>query len=264
MSVAVVQKTNESELSPPERIRNAVLALLWVLAYAGAPSCIAQTVYQPPMPPPANPAAFPTPRDDWYITVQEKFNRFSGKPVDIVFDGDSITNRWETTGKDTWIARYADRAADFGIEGDRIENLLWRLSKGQVTGVNPKVVVLMIGTNNVGRSTVDQIVGGIKAAIASYEILCPNAHIILMAVFPRGSTPNDGNRLKLAAVYKQIAMLDDSDRASFVDIGSKLIEKDGSITPETMPDAVHPTARGYVIWADAIQPLIDKYAPSSR
>jgi lysophospholipase L1-like esterase len=264
MSVAVVQKANETELSPPERIRNAVLALLWVLAYAGAPSCIAQTVYQPPMPPPANPAAFPTPRDDWYITVQEKFNRFSGKPVDIVFDGDSITNRWETTGKDTWIARYADRAADFGIEGDRIENLLWRLSKGQVTGVNPKVVVLMIGTNNVGRSTVDQIVGGIKAAIASYEILCPNAHIILMAVFPRGGTPNDGNRLKLAAVNKQIAMLDDSDRVSFVDIGSKLIEKDGSITPETMPDAVHPTARGYVIWADAIQPLIDKYASSSR
>jgi hypothetical protein len=76
--------------------------------------------------------------------------------------------------------------ADFGIEGDRIENLLWRLSKGQVTGINPKIVVLMIGTNNVGRNTIDQFAGGIKAAVTDYETLCPNAHIILMALFPRG------------------------------------------------------------------------------
>jgi lysophospholipase L1-like esterase len=264
MSTSQVRKTRKSMQPLPQRIRKVLLALLLASGCASVPSGIAQTVYQPLMLPPANPAAFPAPRDDWYITVQEKFNRFSGKPADIVFDGDSITNRWETTGKATWSARYADRAADFGIEGDRIENLLWRLSKGQVTGINPKVVVLMIGTNNVGRNTPDQIAGGIKAAVAGYETLCPNAHIILMAVFPRGKTANDGNRLKLAAVNTQIAALDDGQRVSFVDIGSKLTEKDGEIIPEMMPDALHPTAQGYVIWADAIQPLIDKYVPLPR
>jgi lysophospholipase L1-like esterase len=261
MTIVLVHQTSETELSLPQWIGKVVLALLIVFGCAGAPFVLAQTIYQPPVPPPANPAASPAPRDDWYITVQEKFSRFSGKPADIVFDGDSITNRWETTGKAMWTARYAGRAADFGIEGDRIENLLWRLSKGQVTGIDPKVVVLMIGTNNVGRNSADQIAEGIKAAVAAYESLCPNAHIILMAVFPRGSAPNDGNRLKLAAVNKQIAALDDGQQVSFVDIGPKLMEKNGAITPEMMPDAVHPTPKGYVIWADAIQPLIDKYAP---
>jgi lysophospholipase L1-like esterase len=264
MSMSQARKTRESMQPLPQRICKVVLALLLTSGCAGVPSGIAQTVYQPPMPPPANPAAFPTSRDDWYISVQDKFNRYSGKPAAIIFDGDSITNRWETTGKATWIARYAARAADFGIEGDRIENLLWRLSKGQVTGIDPKVVVLMIGTNNVGRNSPDQIADGIKAAVATYETLCPTAHIILMAVFPRGSTPDDGNRLKLAAVNKQIAVLDDGQRVSFVDIGPELMEKNGAITLEMMPDAVHPTAKGYVIWADAIQPLIDKYAPLPR
>jgi lysophospholipase L1-like esterase len=248
----------------PQRTRKVILALLLASGGVSVPSGIAQTVYQPPAPPPANPAAFPAPRDDWYISVQDKFNRFSGKPADIVFDGDSTTNCWETTGKATWIARYAARSADFGIESARIENLLWRLSKGQVTGIDPKVVVLMIGTNNVGRNSADQITEGIKAAIAAYETLCPTAHIILMAVFPRGSTPDYGNRLELAAVNKQIAALDDGQHVSFVDIGPKLMEKNGAITQEMMPDAVHPTAKGYVIWADAIQPLIDKYAPLPR
>jgi Glycosyl hydrolases family 2, TIM barrel domain/GDSL-like Lipase/Acylhydrolase family/Glycosyl hydrolases family 2 len=148
----------------------------------------------------------------------------SGKPAEIVFDGDSITNRWETTGKATWSARYADRAADFGIEGDRIENLLWRLSKGQVTGINPKVVVLMIGTNNVGRNTPDQIAGGIKAAVAGYETLCPNAHIILMAVFPRGKTANLRN---------------DSDLEVSVDINGA-VHRWISLAPKEGVDAANP------------------------
>jgi lysophospholipase L1-like esterase len=218
------------------------------------------TVYHPHVPSPANPAMAASPREDWYISVQQKFDRYSGKHADIVFDGDSITNRWETTGKSMW-ARYADRAADFGIEGDRTENLLWRLSKGQVDGVDPKVVVLLIGTNNVGRDSADHLADGIKAVVAEYKKRCPHAHIILMAVFPRAKTPDDPSRLKLAAVNRQIATLDDGHRVSFIDIGPKLIEADGTISPETMPDFVHPTANGYSFWADAIQPLIDKYAP---
>lgn len=230
------------------------------------PSLLAQTVpmvYRAPVPPPENPAAVAAPKDDWYITVQQKFDRFSAKHADILFDGDSITNRWETTGKETW-TRFAGHAADFGIEGDRTENLLWRLSKGQAAAVDPKLVVLMIGTNNSGRDSAAHIAEGIKTIVAEYEKDCPNAHIVLMGVFPRGKSANDPARLKVAAVNKQIATLDDGHRVSYVDIGAKLVEHDGSISPDMMPDFVHPTARGYVIWADAIQPFVEKYATAGK
>lgn len=223
-------------------------------------AAVAQTVYHPLVPQPANPASVAAPHDDWYMTVQQKFDRHSGKHADIIFDGDSITNRWETTGKDVW-AQYANRAADFGIEGDRTENLLWRLSKGQVDDVDPKLVVLLIGTNNVGRDSVEHLAEGVKTVAAEYERRCPHAHIILMAILPRGRTPDDPSRLKVAAVNKRIATLDDGQHVSFVDIGPQLVETDGTISTDMMPDFVHPTARGYVIWANAIQALIEKYAP---
>lgn len=126
---------------------------------------VGQAVYQPPVPAPKNPAAAAWPRDDWYIAVQQKFDRYKGKLPTIVFDGDSITNRWETTGRETW-PRFAGQAADFGIEGDRTENLLWRLGKGQVDGMDPKLIVLLIGTNNVGRDSPEEIAGGIRSVVA--------------------------------------------------------------------------------------------------
>lgn len=224
-------------------------------------------VYIPAAPPGTNSAAYAASRDDWFVTVQRKFDRYSGKPADIVFDGDSITNRWETTGKAVWDANFAGRAADFGIEGDRTENLLWRLSKGQVTRVNPKVVVLMIGTNNVVRNTSAEISSAVQDVVTQYESLCPAAHILLMAVFPRGKTPADHNRIKLVQVNAALSsrFANGSDpRVTFIDIGHSLMRKHGKISPKMMPDMLHPTEAGYRIWADAIQPYIDRYAPTSK
>lgn len=236
---------------------------LLIFSLSASAAFAADTIYQPSLPQGANPAAFASPRDDWYRDVQQKFTKYSGKHADIVFDGDSITNRWEGTGRETWNQRYASIAADFGIEGDRVENVLWRLSKGQVDGVDPKVVVLMIGTNNSGRDSADQIAEGIKALVAEYEKRCPNAHIILMGIFPRGAKPTDGGRLKVAAVNAQIRVLDDGARVTFIDITDKMLESDGTLLPTMAPDFVHPTAPGYQIWADAIQPTIDKYVTKS-
>src|SRR5260221_3682358 len=233
-----------------------LLLLFPVFAFA------AQTVYQSSDPAGSNPAAVAAPRDDWYKTVQDKFTRYGNKHADIVFDGDSITNRWETTGGEVWKQHYAGIAADFGIEGDRVENVLWRLGKGQVDGIAPKVVVLMIGTNTSGRDTADQIAGGIKALVAEYEKRCPQAHIILMGIFPRGPKPSDAGRQKVAAVNTRIASLDDGKQVSFIDITSKMLEADGTLSPEMAPDFLHPTAKGYQIWSDAIQPIIDKHIPA--
>jgi len=216
----------------------------------------AETVYRPPA---TNSAAVAAPRDDWFADVQRKFDRYSGKHFDIVFDGDSIMNRWEITGREIWMQRYAGRAADFGIEGDRVENVLWRLSKGQVDGIDPKVVVLMIGTNNSGRNSASEIAEGIEHLVAEYEKRCPNAHIVLFGIFPRGQNANDGGRRKVAAVNEKIKLLTDDKRVTYIDLSSKMIEADGSISPGMMPDFVHPTLKGYQIWADALQPIVDKY-----
>jgi lysophospholipase L1-like esterase len=228
----------------------------FVLLLSLAPASAAETVYQKPA---GNSAMVAAPRDEWYADVQRKFDRFSGKHFDIVFDGDSIMNRWENSGRAVWSQRYAAKTADFGIEGDRVENVLWRLSKGQVEGIDPKVVMLMIGTNNSGRNSADEIAEGIRLLVAEYEKRCPHAHIILMGIFPRGQTADDGGRRKVAAVNQQIKALDDGKRVTYIDISAKMIESDGTISRSMMPDFVHPTAQGYQIWADAMQPVIDKY-----
>ncbi|MBB5066317.1 GDSL-type esterase/lipase family protein [Granulicella mallensis] len=272
MMTAIVHKT----LRWPTRRQAAVAPSLdrlhlWRLLLLA--SCILGTsvagfaqarVYVPAAPPGSNSATYAAPRDEWLITVQGKFDKYSGKHADILFDGDSITNRWEITGKAVWEAKFAGRAADFGIEGDRTENLLWRLSKGQVTGVDPKLVVLMIGTNNVVRNTSGEIASGIEAIVSQYETLCPSAHIILMSVFPRGRMPSDPNRMKLAEVNQALAtrFTETTDpRVTLVDISTNLTQHDGTISADMMPDMLHPAADGYRLWADALQPYVDKYAP---
>ncbi len=199
------------------------------------------------------------PRPHSPVDVQRKLAKYGGKHADIVFEGDSISNRWETTGRAVWAERFAAIAADFGIEGDRTEHVLHRLAQGQLDGIDPKVVVLMIGTNNQGQNSAEEIAEGIKLIIAEYEKRCPNAHIILMGIFPRGQNANDGGRRKVAGVNAIIKSLDDGQKVSFIDIGGKMIEPDGTISREMMPDFVHPTAKGYQIWAEAIQPVINKY-----
>jgi lysophospholipase L1-like esterase len=228
------------------------------------PSFAVETNRPPSTPAITNTAAIPTLRTNRQEDVQRKLDRFAGKHAEIIFDGDSIMNRWETTGKAIWSQRYAGIAADFGIEGDHVENVLWRLDHDQVDGIDPKVVVLMIGTNNSGQNSAAQIADGIKLLVAEYEKRCPNAHIILMGIFPRGEKPTDGGRRKVAAVNSIIKSLDDGQRVTFIDIGPQMIGPDGIISRDMMPDFVHPTASGYQIWTDAIQPVINKYVPAKQ
>jgi beta-glucosidase len=210
-----------------------------------------------------NPAATPTERPETLPTVQWKAKRFGGRPTDIVFDGDSITNRFEDQGARAW-ATFAARAADFGIEGDRVENDLWRLDHGQVDGMNPKLVVLLMGTNNVsGGYTPDQIADGIRVLVSDYEKRCPQAHIVLMAIFPRGQSASDPMRLKVAAVNNQIKSLADGNRVSFLDLTSQMVDPDGTLSTIAFgKDFLHPQVPGYVLWARALEPYVDKYAPA--
>jgi len=123
------------------------------------------------------------------------------------------------------------------------------------------VVVLMIGTNNSG-SPAEEITRGVKKIVSSIQGKLPHAQIMLLAIFPRGAdpaTPAVANvREKLKKVNDELAKMEDAKSIRYLDIGAKFLDADGKIPNDIMPDALHPNAKGYQIWADAIQPLLDE------
>lgn len=214
-----------------------------------------------PTTPGANLAITPAPRLEWLQRVQKSIDMTKGKKYDFILEGDSITDGWQGKGKalyDQLVAKY--HAFDFGISGDRTENVLWRVEQGQLDGQDPKLVMLMIGTNNLGNCKNEQIAAGVNAVLDTYEKHCPSAHILLLGIFPRGHLANDPNRPRITAINEQLAHRPDQDpRVTYLDIGAKFLADDGTLTPEIMPDFLHPSAAGYQIWLDAVQPVLDQY-----
>lgn len=250
------------------RLRNTCLLSAVLLLPIGS-SAIAQTaVSAPPTAlnarPPAgmSTAVFPAPRNDWESRAETSTDKAKklGNAIQLVFDGDSITDGWQSKGQEIWAKRYARFGAfDFGISGDRTENVLWRLEHGQAEGLHPKLIALMIGTNNLGRNTPEEIADGVKAIVAAYRQHCPDAVVLLQAVFPRGASATDPNRDKIKKINQIISKLDDGSKVIYIDFGDKFLQPDKTLSPDIMPDFLHPNQKGYEIWADAIQPVIDKY-----
>ncbi len=186
--------------------------------------------------------------------------------IDILFMGDSITDFWRNRGSNVWNQYYAPRhAANFGISGDRTQHVLWRMDHGELDGIKPKVVVLMIGTNNTGkerdnkttRNTVPETIAGVRAVVADIRARLPDSKILLLGIFPR-STLDDPQRAEVALINTVIAKLDDGKMVRYLDIGPKFLEADGTLSRSIMPDLLHPSERGYQIWADAMNPTLDE------
>lgn len=185
---------------------------------------------------------------------------------DLLFLGDSITDYWRSKGRELWDREYAPHGAvNFGISGDRTQHLLWRLQNGEIGILKPKVVMMMIGTNNIGfesdkkriRNTAPQIAEGIKANVKYLRQQLPNAKILLLAVFPRGD-PDSPARKDVLEVNRRIARLDDSRHVFFLDIGHAFLAADGTIPADIMPEKLHPTPKGYQLWADAMRPTLNR------
>lgn len=220
----------------------------------------------PSIPAGINSAAVAAPKLEWVLRVQATNARAqeSAATIKLVFDGDSITDAWQSRGKSVWAERYAGLGAfDFGIAGDRTQHLLWRLDNGQVDHLKPTLIALMIGTNNLGSHSDEQIVGGITQILGNYRKRCPDAVILLQAIFPRGRNADDPARARIKAINEVVAKLADGQKIRFIDFGDKFLNPDGSMSPEIMNDFLHPTEQGYKIWADAIQPIIDQYFPAA-
>jgi lysophospholipase L1-like esterase len=184
----------------------------------------------------------------------------------LVFIGDSITQMFggephdrSQPGKDVWEKYYGRRnVLNLGFGYDFVENTLWRLQHGELEGAAAKVVVIHIGTNNVNRNKPEEIVAGIDAICAEVRKRQPGAKIVLMSVFPRGPKP-DGTRTKLDTINKLLAesAAKHSD-ITLLDIVAKFLGPDGSISKEVMGDFLHPTAKGYEIWAAELEPTLRK------
>jgi lysophospholipase L1-like esterase len=179
--------------------------------------------------------------------------------VGVLFVGDSITDGWRGKGgKKTFDEHFGSMdPLNIGIGGDRTQHVLWRLENGEVEGISPKVAVLMIGTNNLGSNTDDEIAAGVTKCVKTLHAKLPNTRVLLLGIFPRGMSPDDKNRARIKAINEHIAKLDDGGKTvKYLDIGAKFLDADGTLPKEVMPDALHPNEKGYQIWADAIDPTL--------
>jgi lysophospholipase L1-like esterase len=235
-----------------------LIVFLWTLVL---PSFGAGTFNwpSPPVPPGANPTLVPVPQMNWFDKFQQNLDASKKvSQINLIFDGDSITDFWQGTGKQVWNQHYTNLGAfDFGISADRVQNLLWRLQNGQVDNLHPKLVVLLIGTNNISECTAQQIAKGVKGVVDEYRQRCPEATILLQGIFPRGQLPTDPLRSKIKEVNSVLAGYADGQNVIYVDFGDKFLQPDGSLSKDIMPDFLHPSQKGYEIWADAIQSQVD-------
>ncbi|HEY6233753.1 MAG TPA: GDSL-type esterase/lipase family protein [Candidatus Elarobacter sp.] len=177
--------------------------------------------------------------------------------IDVLFLGDSITEQFPMRGKDVWDREVAPLGSvvDFGISGDRTQFVLWRAQHGELDGANARVVVLMIGTNNLATATPQTIARGVAAIVGAVRAKLPNAVVVLNAILPRGA-PDDPLRAKAAAVNALIAPLADGVRVRWLDAGAGFVDAGGAIPDALMPDKLHPSPAGYEVWATALRPVL--------
>lgn len=195
-------------------------------------------------------------------------NIATNEDFDILFLGDSITDLINVDddgngnpGGKAAFAKYFSgvKIANFGISGDTTQGVLWRLQNGEGKGHKPKAVMLMIGTNNTGNSSGAEIAEGIGAIILELRKDFPDAKIMLLAIFPRGTGRNDSNRRKCEEANKIIARLNDGKHVFFTDINAKFLNPDGSLIGFRTTDHLHPTDQGFEIWAAAVAPTLKSW-----
>jgi lysophospholipase L1-like esterase len=179
----------------------------------------------------------------------------------FVLIGDSITDGWPRGGKDSYLRFAPWKPLDLGVSGETTEEVLWRLLNGELDGIHPKVVMLMIGTNNLGHygdEKPEWVVAGIKKILETIRAKQPQAKILLLAIFPRAAGPQDAIRKKVDEVNKLLPPLADGSNILFMDIGPKFLDAHGNLPKEVMPDLLHPNAKGYQIWIDAVGPKLEE------
>ncbi|MEZ0326822.1 MAG: GDSL-type esterase/lipase family protein [Fimbriimonas sp.] len=184
--------------------------------------------------------------------------------IDLYFVGDSITRRWGTSDPQyshflaNWNANFLGwNAANFGWGADTTQNILWRLENGELDGVNPKVIVIQAGTNNLpsGASAKD-IAAGIQALVEISHQKAPRATIILTGIFPRND--NRAYASTIAEVNSELSLYAKTQSLEFLNINNLLADENGTLHKGIAVDGLHLDVKGYQIWADALEPLLTR------
>ncbi len=183
--------------------------------------------------------------------------------VDLLMIGDSITHGWEGADhKKVWDSYYGHRKAlNLGIGGDRTEHVLWRLDHLPLEKINPKVAVLMIGTNNVGHksSSPKDAAEGVKAIVDKLEKQYPEMKILVLNVFPRDEKPGGNLRKAVDEINSYLPeLLKGKENVTLLDINSTFLDANGNLPKKVMPDGLHPNMYGYELWAKAMEPTLVK------
>jgi (4-O-methyl)-D-glucuronate---lignin esterase len=188
------------------------------------------------------------PRHEGFVEIANRGN------IDLLLHGDSITDWWQQEANKPVFDKYFGhiRTANFAVSGDTTQGVLWGLRNGEGQGYQPKAVMLMIGTNNTGAFTAPEVAEGIGAVVLELKRNFPAAKILLLAIFPRGM-PGDPVRDKIAEINRIISRLDDQQHVFYLDIGKKFLDDKDVFVPDAFrPDNLHPQAKGYEIWGEAV------------
>lgn len=204
----------------------------------------------------------PAPRTDPLFQHRHESMRslLDRERVRLVFLGDSILRHFETEGRAAWRDHFAPRrAANFAIEGDRTQNVLWRIEDGLFDGMAPRLIVLGIGTNNTHESPADEIAAGIRAVVDALRSRVPGARILVLALLPRGSwTPGDPVRGRVERTNALVAAWASNESIDWLDVGPAFLAEDGRLDRRLMPDGLHPGAAGYAVLAESLEPELQR------
>ena len=220
-----------------------------------------------------NNAVIPVPkleRDfyDWYERHKQVVEQASKKKHDLIFIGDSITHMFGGTpksnkilGGEVWDKYYKKRnVMNMGFGWDRTQNVLWRLNEGEFKNQSPKVCVILIGTNNLSgtkncrANNADEVVEGITAVCEKVHKLSPSTKIVLLGILPR-----KGPKFEIIKqINPKLKGLGEKDYITLLDMTAKFSDKDGKIKSELFKDGVHPNSKGYQLWAETMEPVLEK------
>jgi lysophospholipase L1-like esterase len=201
------------------------------------------------------PGFFPEDPDEWMSRHIRFVDAARAGGVRVLFIGDSITEGWGGEGADTWAKNFAPLcAANFGIGGDRTQQILWRIQNGTLECIEPEVVVLLIGVNNLWMMShsAEQVAAGIFAVTSEIQHRLPNVKILLQGILPTGEAADHPLRGIIADINAMLAAKDFGDQVRYFDFGSLFLEPDGTILATTMPDFCHLSAEAYANWGEAL------------
>jgi lysophospholipase L1-like esterase len=199
-----------------------------------------------------------------HLAHQQLLAKAKSGGIDVYFVGDSITRRWGALDYPDFLAHWRKtfhgwNAGNFGWGGDRTENILWRLENGEMDGVDPKVVVILAGTNNVGQEPGDEakvadVTRGVSAIVDACRRKAPAATVVLTAIFPRNDNP--AVMPTIARINANLARVAEERSIRFLDVNPRLADAGGVLFEGMMVDGLHPSLRGYEVWAEGLRRIL--------